>query len=321
MNNINNTSVSLEQILQLFASENQKEKNVKSLELLQAYNYYVELRKNNVRPDTISSYKSHLIPMIDYFKAHNVFETSQLNQEIIDKFITFELAKGVKNITINKRIKMLKAMLRILHETELIDEVSFKYSNLKETKPKIEVISEIDITKILTRINELKISHQLIIYLLISTGIRRNEIVHIKTCNINLKDKSIYLDFTKTGNPRFIYILDLYIDLIKKQMDNLKNSDNPYFFQNPSGTDHLDKISITSMLTKLKKDFDLDIVSSHKFRHLYATSLLKNGADIYTVKELLGHASLKMTQRYLDFTNEEIKQNNNKFNPLNKIKK
>ncbi len=73
------------------------------------------------------------------------------------------------------------------------------------------------------------------------------------------------------------------------------------------------------MLYKLKHDLKIDVLRSHKLRHFYATELLKNGADIYTVKELLGHCDLEMTQRYLDFTNEEIKENNFKFNPLKNL--
>ena len=61
------------------------------------------------------------------------------------------------------------------------------------------------------------------------------------------------------------------------------------------------------------------VLSSHKFRHLYATELLKNGADIMSVKELLGHSDLKMTQRYLDFTKEDLKKSNMLFNPLKNL--
>lgn len=42
------------------------------------------------------------------------------------------------------------------------------------------------------------------------------------------------------------------------------------------------------MLNKLKKDLNIDILSPHRFRDLYATQLLRNGADIYSVKELMG---------------------------------
>ena len=81
----------------------------------------------------------------------------------------------------------------------------------------------------------------------------------------------------------------------------------------------VDKQSVSSMLYKLKHDLGIDVLSSHKLRHFYATELLKNGADIYTVKELLGHSDLEMTQRYLDFTNEEIKENNFKYNPIKNL--
>ena len=163
----------------------------------------------------------------------------------------------------------------------------------------------------------MKLSHQLMIYLLIGTGIRRNELVNIKISNINFKTKSIYLEFTKSGKPRYCYFNDKIEQLILKQIENNRSIKNPYLFA--LGDGHISKQSVTSMLFKLKKDLNIDVLSSHKFRHLYATQLLKNGADIFTVKELLGHANLKMTQRYLDFTNEEIKENNFKYNPLNNL--
>lgn len=61
-------------------------------------------------------------------------------------------------------------------------------------------------------------------------------------------------------------------------------------------------------------------LTPHKFRHTYATRLLKNGADIGTVRILMGHSSLEVTHRYLDYTDDEIQLSNIKFNPLSEIK-
>ena len=134
---------------------------------------------------------------------------------------------------------------------------------------------------------------------------------------ISINENRITLDFTKTGKPRYCYFDSKIESLILKQIELNKSTKNPYLFA--LGEGHIDKQSVSSMLFKLKKDLGIDILSTHKLRHLYATQLLKNGADIYSVKELLGHQDLEMTQRYLDFTNEEIKKNNFKYNPLNNL--
>lgn len=311
-NNLNK-SITIEDVFSLFVNKNQEHKSMELKALLQLY---VKMQQGKVRPDTISMYLDHLTDMIDFFNAHKVYETKHIDQTIIDKFVRYSVSMKNKNITINKRIGLLTAMLRRTADIGYITLPEYKFKKLKETRAKIETIQKEDIAKILSHLDAMKLSHQIIILLLLSTGIRRNELVNIKMQNVNFKQKSIYLEFTKSGNPRYCYFGDKLEKLLQMQIAKnvQKDPTNPYLL--PKNGSHIDKITVSSMLTKLKKDLDIDILSSHKFRHLYATQLLKNGADIFTVKELLGHQRLEMTQRYLDFTNEEIKEKNFKYNPL-----
>lgn len=305
-------SITLEDVFSLFTNKSQE---FKSMELNALLQLYVKIQESKVRPDTIKMYLDHLGDIINFFNAYSVYETKHINQDIINRYIRYSqnIAHN-KNVTINKRIGILTAMLRRTAEAGIITMPEYKFQKLKETPAKIETIKPEAIKKILSQIGSMKLEHQIIIYLLLSTGIRRNEVVNIKMHNINFKHKSIYLDFTKNGKPRFCYFgekLETLLELLIAK----NNPDNPYLFQKKDS--HIDKVTISSMLYKLKKDLDIDILSSHRFRHLYATQLLKNGADIFSVKELLGHQRLEITQRYLDFTNEELKQNNFKYNPLN----
>ncbi|MCM1131690.1 MAG: site-specific integrase [Roseburia sp.] len=305
------TTISIEDVFSLFTSKNQE---FKSMELNALLKLYVKMQESKVRSDTIDMYLDHLGDMINFFNAHGVYETKHINQDIIDKYIWYSqvVAKN-KNITINKRIGILTAMLKRTAEADLITQPVYKFQKLKESTVKIETIKPEDVKKILAQIDSMKLEHQVIIYLLLSTGIRRNELVNIKMQNINFRNKSIYLEFTKSGKPRYCYFgekLEILLELLVSKNDPT----NPYLFQHHES--HIDKMTVSSMLYKLKKDLDIDILSAHKFRHLYATELLKNGADIFTVKELMGHQRLEITQRYLDFTNEELKQNNFKYNPL-----
>lgn len=311
--NILDQSISISDVLSLVT----KKQQIKSMELYASLTLYMKIMEPYVRPDTLIYYHENMDLVFKFFYLNNITQTNQINQNIIDKFIKWSFANNNKAITINKRIGILQTMLKRLEEANAINAPVFKYTKLKETKTKIEPVKKEDVKKILSQIDKMSISHQLMLYLLIATGIRRNELVHIKIENINFKNYSIYLDFTKSGKPRYCYFDEKIEFLIQKQMENIKTTTNPYLFALGSG--HVDKQSVSSMLYKLKHDLGIDVLSSHKLRHFYATELLKNGADIYTVKELLGHSDLEMTQRYLDFTNEEIKENNFKYNPIKNL--
>lgn len=314
-NNFKKT-ISIEDVFSLFVNKNQE---FKSLELKALFRLYLKMQESKVRPDTIKMYQDHIPSMIDFFCSCGAYETKHINQALIERYMKFCLSRGNKNITINKRIGMLTAMLKRTTEAGLITMPEYTVTKLKEAKAKIEIIQKDDVIKILKKIDTMKLSHQVIIYILLSTGIRRNEVVNIKIPNIDFKNKSIYLEHTKSGKPRYCYFGEKLESLIKLQISK-NNPENIYLLQSnhkKRSKTHISKGTVSTMLNDLKKKLDIDILSSHKFRHLYATQLLKNGADIFTVKELLGHEKLENTQRYLDFTNEEIKQNNFKYNPLN----
>ncbi len=316
-NNNLKQSITLEDVFTLFVN---KQEEFKSMELNALLQLYVKTQESKVRPDTIRMYLDHMGDMIKFFKAHGVYETKDISQDIIDKYIRFSISNHNKNITINKRIGMLTAMFKRTSDAGLITMPVYKFQKLKEAPAKIEIIQKNDVMKILKHIDSMKLSYQVILYILLSTGIRRNEVVNIKIHNIDFKNKSIYLEHTKSGKPRYCYFGQKLEELLKLQIEVAKKEKSGIYLLPGRNHDHLDKLSISAMLFHLKKNLNIDILSSHKFRHLYATQLLKNGADIYTVKELLGHEKLENTQRYLDFTNEEIKQNNFKYNPLNNFK-
>lgn len=71
----------------------------------------------------------------------------------------------------------------------------------------------------------------------------------------------------------------------------------------------------------IKKALSIDILSATKLRHLFATTLLREGTDIKSVSRLLGHKTLRITERYLDLTDTEIFEKGRINNPINIIEK
>ena len=158
----------------------------------------------------------------------------------------------------------------------------------------------------------------LIIELLYATGIRVSELVNIKVRDIDRTNKSIkvlgkgdkeriVLYNNHTSRALDIYLNDAY------HIFNKKNSE--YLILNHNGGKLSDRY-VRMIIDKLVRKANLDIkISPHTIRHTFATDMLEEGADLMTVKELLGHESLNTTSIYTHITNEQIKKTYNMAHP------
>ena len=153
--------------------------------------------------------------------------------------------------------------------------------------------------------DSVELRNQLIILLLITTGIRRTELSLLKKKNINFNDNSIFLDHTKTGETRYIYF-DEYIKQLLKNI--IKQNDSEYIIvESRDNKEPFNADNITKLLTKIKRKLGFEALSPHILRHTFATTLLKNGANIESVRILMGHANIKTTQIYLHLDEKTVR--------------
>ena len=153
---------------------------------------------------------------------------------------------------------------------------------------------------------------QLIFKLMATTGVRRTELTRIKRKHIDLNNNCIFLDETKTGNSRYLYLTDEVKELIKTELA-IKPIDN-YFFVHLDGT-RITTSTIDSLFHQIKKELNIKL-SPHKLRHTFATAILENGGDLEQVRLLLGHTNYQCTKRYLHVKEKKLKDTSTNFNPL-----
>ena len=164
----------------------------------------------------------------------------------------------------------------------------------------------------------LGIRDRLIIEILYATGIRVGELVNIKIKDINKSERTILIH-GKGSKERIIPIGDYAIYYLKKYILEyrplLLKTNTDYVFLNNHGK-KLSRQSFYKLVKDLaiKKNIKTEF-SPHTLRHSFATHLLDRGADIVSIKEMLGHSSLSTTQIYTHISNQKLKDEYTKFHP------
>lgn len=156
------------------------------------------------------------------------------------------------------------------------------------------------------------IRDQAVLELLYACGARVSEAAELKLCDVDFPNSKVKV-FGKGSKERIIPIHDRakeamvrYLDEARPVLD--KKGDSPYFFLSSRGNRFSDQ-SIRKMFKKTVAACGMDAtLSPHAMRHSFATDVLEGGADLRSVQEMLGHASLSTTQIYTHVTPERLKE-------------
>lgn len=283
---------------------------------LKSFTDYLLLEKKYSK-HTISAYENDLQNFLEFVKKHYQEDVlDEVNYAMIRSWIVSLVEKKISNRTINRKISSLKTYFKFLLKTSQIKENPLaKHKSLKTAK-KVEVpFSEKEINKVLELLAEAEgfegIRNKLIVELFYATGIRRAELINIKTKDLSLSQKTLKV-VGKRNKERIIPLLPSIIitlqDYLKQraQLEIIKDID--YLLLSQKGV----KIYETLVYRIINSYFSLASEkvkkSPHILRHSFATHLLNEGADLNAIKELLGHASLASTQVYTQNSIAQLKE-------------
>jgi len=221
------------------------------------------------------------------------FELGQLDVELIEKFVAKRLDDEVEKSTINRDISCLKKMLNKAVDWEYLStNPALKIKQFSENDNFRSRVLTVEEEKVLL---DNCVDHvKSMVILSLHTGMRKGEILDLRWEQVDLQNKQIRVEKTKSGKIRYIPMNhDLY--LILKRL-HIKDSHGPFVFLNPrSGKPFT---TIKTAFNAACRRAKLQDFRFHDLRRTFATRILQRGADIETVRELLGHHSVVVTQRY-----------------------
>ncbi len=276
---------------------------------------------------TIVAYKRDITEFYEFCRAHFQIETiEEVDYVLIRSWVVALVDENVSNRTINRKISSLKAYYRFLQRIGRTSVNPLAHHKSLKVLNTIEVpFSEKEMQQVLEQ-TSFENSFEgrrdkLIIELLYTTGIRRAELINMKINDIDLNRNTV-LVLGKRNKERIVPLLDTAIiafkEYFEKREELVSIVDGSYVFLLKSGRKIYDTLVyrvihkyISKVSTKLK-------ISPHILRHTFATHLLSKGADINSVKELLGHATLASTQIYARNSISELKRVHQNAHPRSK---
>ena len=284
------------------------------------------VKERNYSNNTIIAYKNDLNEFQNFCLIEFNYENlKKSNYSFIRSWIVSLVESGLSNKSINRKISVLRSYFNFLLKIGEIDKSPLKnHKPLKEEK-KIQVpFSEKEINSLLDG-DFFKKDYEgtmikTLIQLFYSTGLRLSEVTNLKNMSVDLVNKKIKV-LGKRNKERIIPIIDslmnqlLKFQELKKQL--ISDPESEFFFVNEKNI-KLKNIYVYKVVNLyLNKVSTKSKRSPHMLRHSFATHLLNRGADINSVKELLGHASLAATQIYTHSSMEKIKSIYKKSHPRN----
>ena len=267
-------------------------------------NFFDYLKKEkNYSDNTIVAYKKDINTFSKFCSEElNKKNISHLDYKIIRNWIVKLSDSNLSPLTINRKISALSRYYDFLIKINEIKESPLKKHKRLKVQPKIIIpFSEEEVLTVIDVFHddfEGK-RNMLIIEMLYSTGLRRDELINIKIDDIFFDDSLIKVR-GKRNKERLVPIIttlkqsmDIYLELrnrVKTKFNNLFITSKGTKI-GPSLVYRIVKKYFSKVSTKVKR-------SPHVLRHSFATHLLNNGADINSIKEILGHSSLASTQIY-----------------------
>ena len=284
---------------------------------------YISFEKRYAQ-NTLTAYQKDLSDFKDFIeKTFEVYTPQDVKPEFIRTWIHTFITAKISAVTIHRKISAVKSYYKYLLKNNIAAKNPLLTIQLPKKPKRLPVF--IDETKMdLLQIQETNsnlcsyqlLMQKLVLELFYQTGIRRTELVNLLEKNIDFYTREIKV-MGKRSKERIVpfgaelkTLLEDYIS--EKEKIGLPKE---FLFYQENGNKIYDKWIYLLVKNQLSTVTTLKKKSPHVLRHSFATHLLNNGADIMSVKNLLGHTSLAATQVYTHNTIEKLKSTYKKAHP------
>ncbi len=259
---------------------------------------------------TIENYNLDLTNFINFFDGKDI---RKLEYDDFRNYLEYMYNNKYASKTISRHISSLKSFYKYLLNNNYIKEnPTLLLSSPKQEFRLPNYLNPIELEKIMETPDTSTIIGKrdiLILEMFYATGIRLAELINIKVSDIDKSNRMIKI-LGKGSKERYVFFTTKCLDYLNDYLDNSRSmlcKNSEYLFVNQKGN-KLTESGVEYIINKIFISSGINVhLTPHVLRHTFATHMLNEGADLMTVKELLGHSNISTTGIYTHVSNEQLR--------------
>lgn len=294
----------------------------------QAFEEFIaEKEAKNLSPSTLRNYQQSY----DFFTRFNDFTDETTTDEIkpshFYKWINTMKLEGVKPTSINHYLRDCRAFFYWCMDMDRgYINPPFKINMVEGQEEQLKMFTDEEILALLEKPkrNDSFVNWRTwaIVNWVLATGNRAATICEVQLDDINYSKKEIALRHTKNKKAQIIplsssleTVIKEYVRMFRKEADI-----DGYLFPN-IGEEQLTTNALRHSFARYCESRGVEKTNIHGLRHNFAKGWVRNNGNMFSLQKILGHSSLDMTRKYVKLFSEDIKDDFDKFNPLDTIKR
>jgi site-specific recombinase XerD len=304
-------------------------------ELIDQFLEYLQVERN-CSLLTIRDYRHYLSTFLNWFVgSYPNLSVHDINLDIVRKYRLYlsnrvdHQGHALKKTTQSYYVIALRSFLRYLIKNDIKTLEPSKIDLPKTESRSLKFLEREQIDRLVTMPDTSKeegMRDRAILEILFSTGLRVSELVRLNHSEINIERREFGV-IGKGGRARIVFLSDRAAEWLRRYLTMRKDSFRPAFIRYSGRVieeDYGEKMRLTArsverIVKKYVRQARLPIDATvHTLRHSFATDLLRNGADLRSVQEMLGHKNIATTQIYTHVTNKQLREVHKNFHSGNK---
>ena len=284
------------------------------MEIKESFLQYISTEKRYSR-HTVTSYRNDLDQFMSWLgETRPGADLLSVTHGDVRGWMVSLLEEGASASTVHRKISALRTLVRYMRRHELISGDPVAGLKLPRKPKQLPVfVAEDALAKLLDEFrfgdNFSGIRDRIVVEFLYLTGMRRSELINLRDTDVDLSAGQVRVTGKREKqrviplSAGFVKSLGLYLEARSE-----KGFSGNWFFVTDRGNKMYDRAVYNIVTRYLAMVTTIEKKSPHVLRHTFATHMLNRGADLNSIKELLGHASLSATQVYTHNTFEQLKK-------------